>query len=141
MAKGKSTKFDIMAIATQVGAATAGGGGAGLVVDKVLPQLNPGMQGLAMLGFGAALNGAGHYFKQDLLKAAGLGAAGAGGDRMQRHWIGGGGGGSTTEGGTYGVGNSDYTVVVDDTEVQDYPMDGVDDGGGVAGADDNGGVA
>lgn len=140
MAKGKSTKFDIMAVATQVGAAAAGGGVSGLAIDKFLPQLNPGMQGLVQLGAGSLVVGAGYYFKQDLLKAGGLGMAGAGGDRMQRHYLGG-GGGAPSEPGTGGVGNSDYTVVVDDTEVQDYPTNGVDDGGGVAGAEDNGGVA
>lgn len=132
-------KFDIMQVATQVGAGAVAGAGAGLAVDNVLPQLHDGYKGLSMLGLSAVAAAAGAYFKQPIVAAAAAGIAGAAGDRMQRHWIGGGAGsGSQTP--TSGVGEADYTTVVD-SEVQDYPLNGVEDGGGVAAVDDNGGVA
>ena len=130
-----SKKFDIMAVATQVAAATVGGGGAGLVADKLLPQLHDGWKGVAMAGLGAAMSGASIYFKQELIGSAGLGVAGAGGDRMQRFWIGGGGPQTPAA----GVGDPDYKVVVD-SEVQDYPTSGPEDNGGAAGTDDPGGA-
>lgn len=133
-------KFDFMAVGIQVAAATVGGGAAGAAVDQFLPQLHGGWQGLAMAGLGSVAVGAGTLIKspavQGGVKALGLGMCGAGGDRMQKFWIGGGSNPKAPDSGAAsGIGAPDYVVV--DSEVEDYPTSGYDEQGGMHGESDS----